>query len=86
MLLETNRQTGYAFAAALGLKITIIHQIYDVDPTFPRKLARLVICFHFFRLSRAKRNLKKNHSGVAWHSKNGETENRMQKKCADVQM
>ena len=89
MLLETNRQTGYALAAALGLKITIMHQIYKVDPTSPRELARLVICFHFFRLSRAKRNLKKNHSGVAWHSKNGEQKTGCRKnvlmcKCENV--
>jgi hypothetical protein len=57
--------------AVLGLKITIMHQIYEVDPTSQRDLARLVICFHFFRLSRAKRNLKKNHSGVVRLSKNG---------------
>jgi hypothetical protein len=46
MLLETNRQTGFALTAALGLKITIMHQIYEVDPTSPNELAQLIICFH----------------------------------------
>jgi hypothetical protein len=46
MLLETNSQTGFALAAALGLKITIMHQIYEVDLASPQELARLAICFH----------------------------------------
>jgi hypothetical protein len=47
MLLETNSQTGFAITAALGLIIFIMHQIYEVDPTSARELARLAICFHF---------------------------------------
>ncbi len=46
MLLETNRQTGFALTTAHGLKTTIIHQIYEVDPTSPQELARLTIYFH----------------------------------------
>jgi hypothetical protein len=46
MLLETNSQTGFALTAALGLKISVIHQIYEVDPTSPQELARIAICFH----------------------------------------
>ena len=71
MLLETNNLHGLVLTAVHDLTISILHQIYEVDPASSRELARLVICFHFFRLSRAKRNLKKNHSGVVRLSKNG---------------
>jgi hypothetical protein len=46
MLLEPCCLTGFALTAALGLKITIMHQIYEVDPTPSRELARLSIYFH----------------------------------------
>jgi hypothetical protein len=52
MLLETNSQTGFALTAALGLKIAIMHQIYEVDPISPQELARLAICFHIIWPSR----------------------------------
>ena len=46
MLLVTNSQTGFALTAALGLKIPIIHQIFEVDLTSTRELARLTNYFH----------------------------------------
>jgi hypothetical protein len=46
MLLEAISQAGLALTAAHGLKISIIHQIYEVDPASPNELAQLTIYFH----------------------------------------